>query len=518
MQMPNHCIVCGGSKAKDPLISLYRLPKQPELRKKWLNELRLTDSKVNSDSRVCSRHFRYSNPKTIPSLHIGAKFAEPPLMGTARGKRRATRELQLTTKGQHLKRPCIHSSTCSSVSGQNVLSPTLSSHVSPPSTHLPPRSPSAPSSSPPLSPSLQSLLLVSSTPCISPTPNHLVVSPAKPRHAECSETSISFVASDCGSSSFLSTSTSEPVLQPHTNTANVEVTVNAALTSQIELLEVENRRLKNQLQVAVQSPFKIKCISHDDALVSLYTGFSSFDVLRAFFRFLGPSVDRLQTWGTKSKTGAKRPTKLDPFNQLFMTLTKLKLDLNIRDIAVRFQISASTVSRYFITWICFLYHELKETEWFPTKDQVAGTLPSAFRERYATTIAIIDASEIFVETPSDLVLQSTAWSSYKHHNTFKFLVACTPNGAISYISPLYLGSVSDPQLTRDCGFLEKLEGMSGASVMADRGFTIKENLSKLGIVLNLPPFMEGRRQLPADEIQRGRSIASLRIHVERAIG
>ena len=98
MQMPNHCIVCGGSKAKDPSISLYRLPKQPKLRKKWLNELRLTDSKVNSDSRVCSRHFRDSNTKTIPSLHIGAKFAEPPLMGTARGKRRATRELQLTTK------------------------------------------------------------------------------------------------------------------------------------------------------------------------------------------------------------------------------------------------------------------------------------------------------------------------------------------------------------------------------------------------------------------------------------
>ena len=88
-----------------------------------------------------------------------------------------------------------------------------------------------------------------------------------------------------------------------------------------------------------------------------------------------------------------------------------------------------------------------------------------------------------------------AWSSYKHHNVFKFLVACTPNGAISYISLLYLGSVSDPQLTRDCGFLEKLEGMSGASVMADRGFTIKETLFKLGIGLNLPPFMEGRRQL-----------------------
>lgn len=97
-------------------------------------------------------------------------------------------------------------------------------------------------------------------------------------------------------------------------------------------------------------------------------------------------------------------------------------------------------------------------------------------------------------------------------------MSCTPNGAISYISPLYLGSVSDSQLTRDCVFLEKLEGMRGSSIMADRGFTIKESLKKLGVELNLPPFMEGRCQLPVDEIQCGRSIASLRIHVKRAIG
>ena len=123
-----------------------------------------------------------------------------------------------------------------------------------------------------------------------------------------------------------------------------------------------------------------------------------------------------------------------------------------------------------------------------------------------------------METPSDLMLQSTAWSNYKHHNTFKFWVACTPNGAICFISPLYLGSISDPALTKESGFIEKLHGMSGVSIMADRGFTIKDTLSEIGVELNLPPFMEGRDQLPAEEMQHGRSIASLRIHVERAIG
>ena len=66
---------------------------------------------------------------------------------------------------------------------------------------------------------------------------------------------------------------------------------------------------------------------------------------------------------------------------------------------------------------------------------------------------------------------------------------------------------------RDCGY-----GKSGASVMADRGFKIKDSLKNIGIQLNLPPFMEGRRQLPTEDIQRGRSLASIRIHVERAIG
>ena len=34
----------------------------------------------------------------------------------------------------------------------------------------------------------------------------------------------------------------------------------------------------------------------------------------------------------------------------------------------------------------------------------------------------------------------------------------------------------------------------------------------------MPPFMDGHTQLSASEIQEGRSIVSLRIHVERGIG
>ena len=51
--------------------------------------------------------------------------------------------------------------------------------------------------------------------------------------------------------------------------------------------------------------------------------------------------------------------------------------------------------------------------------------------------------------------------------------------------------------------------------MADRGFAIKDMLKELGAELNLPPFL---KQFSAEEVSKGHSIASLRIHVERAIG
>ena len=54
--------------------------------------------------------------------------------------------------------------------------------------------------------------------------------------------------------------------------------------------------------------------------------------------------------------------------------------------------------------------------------------------------------------------------------------------------------------------------------MADHGFTIKDQLEAIGVDLNIPPFLEGWAQLSSEDVSKGRSIASFRIHVERAIG
>ena len=83
---------------------------------------------------------------------------------------------------------------------------------------------------------------------------------------------------------------------------------------------------------------------------------------------------------------------------------------------------------------------------------------------------------------------------------------------------MYVGLISDIELTHECDFLSKLEDKPGVSIMADRGFMIQEMLDKLNINLNVPPFLDKRQQLEAMEIEKGRKTASLRKHIERAIG
>lgn len=128
---------------------------------------------------------------------------------------------------------------------------------------------------------------------------------------------------------------------------------------------------------------------------------------------------------------------------------------------------------------------------------------------------IIDCTEIFVQTPSSLLLQSQLYSSYKSNTTLKGLVGITPHGAVSFVSGLYTGAISDKEITRCCGILDLIE--EGDTVMADKGFDIEDLLRGKKASLNIPPFLESQTQFVSRDVQKTKEIASVRIHVERAI-
>ena len=124
---------------------------------------------------------------------------------------------------------------------------------------------------------------------------------------------------------------------------------------------------------------------------------------------------------------------------------------------------------------------------WPDRDTIRDTMPAIFKEQYPRTTVILDATEIKINTPSSLLLQSQTYSNYKSTNTFKALVGISPAGHVMFVSSLYTGSISDTELVERSGFLRLLQ--SGDKVMADRGFTIEDILTPLGVGLNIPPFL-----------------------------
>ena len=247
-----------------------------------------------------------------------------------------------------------------------------------------------------------------------------------------------------------------------------------AMKQKITELEKENKSLK----------FNLDNIAYTDKKVSFYTGFPSRAALMSCFKFLGPAVNELIYWNSKVDDTASevkkkgRPRSLAPIDEFFLVLVRLQLGLLEQDLADRVGLSCATISRIFTTWINFLYLKLKEIPLWPPKD-VAANMPKCFQDLYPTTRVIIDATEVYIEKPSLPDLQQMTFSNYKNSNTFKALVGISPSGAITFVSSLYSGSISDKELTRRSGILALLE--KGDSVMADRGFDIETDLIPLGV-------------------------------------
>jgi len=289
---------------------------------------------------------------------------------------------------------------------------------------------------------------------------------------------------------------------------------------QIELLQKECEEFNKRR-------FTLDKIKDDEDAVIFYTGFPNYNSLISFYLYLEPKLNKLQYWkGEKSMVANAQyhsnfdkkkpgpPRKLNHLEELFMVLLRVKVGLFVEDLADRFTISTGLVSEIVITWIILLYFELKLLFPYPSQDLIRANMPLEFME-YATTRIILDCTEVFIQRPSAMLSQSQTWSDYKHHNTLKALIGISPNGQVTYVSKLWGGRASDKLIVKECGILEMLE--PGDNVMVDRGFEI-DDIVPPGVSVNMPPFLGSRQQLTAVETEKTMKIASLRIHVERAIG
>ena len=237
--------------------------------------------------------------------------------------------------------------------------------------------------------------------------------------------------------------------------------------------------------------FSVDSVKKDDNLFKFYTGLAFLQFM-ALWEFLGPSCYNLQYWNKPTKSSDKkigRDRKLDPMNELFLTLIRLRLGLLTKDLAHRFRISVGSVSTIITTWIQFMYLQFKgiKSQMFPSRLDMKPFNPKSFR-KLKNVRCIIDCTEIFIQESSDFAKQGNLYSSYKSHTTVKVLVAIAPNGSIVFISDAFEGSMSDKEIVKQSGFLDHIQ--EGDLILADRGFLIKQELMDKKSSLKSPTFPE----------------------------
>ena len=168
-------------------------------------------------------------------------------------------------------------------------------------------------------------------------------------------------------------------------------------------------------------------------LIKFYTGIDT-EAMEFLLHLVGDAaqescrhnVQDTSTFDGHDSRGRKR--KLKPEDELLLTLCKLRHNFPQDDLAMRFCVNQSTVSRIFSCWTEILEACVNEFPLWPDKISVQEEMPAAFQNLYPDTRVIIDAAEIEIDRPSNPDTQSLTWSEYKSRNTIKFLLAVTPNG------------------------------------------------------------------------------------------
>ncbi|XP_028166100.1 uncharacterized protein LOC114356912 [Ostrinia furnacalis] len=161
---------------------------------------------------------------------------------------------------------------------------------------------------------------------------------------------------------------------------------------------------------------------------------------------------------------------------ILLCFEKIRLNSTFSELEDNFGISLSYASKLFVGNIPIISSVLRPFIVNLDKKIIKSNLPIAFRHNYHNVSCIIDCLEIDIQKPSKALHlhQALKWSEYKKGNTVKYLISCTPNGLVNYVSQGFGGRASDVTIVENCKFLNGLQ--PGTCILADRGFKHLEQM------------------------------------------
>ncbi|GBM40480.1 hypothetical protein AVEN_28638-1 [Araneus ventricosus] len=213
----------------------------------------------------------------------------------------------------------------------------------------------------------------------------------------------------------------------------------------------------------------------NDTKMKVLTGFT-IERFSCIYSFLNVQEDKYCNGnGGNTVNFCKRSVDL-----FFLFVVKLRTGISNEFLSVLFEISDSTVSRYFTFITTVLYEKLKLMHIFPSKSKVVESMPRQFYFENRDCRVIVDCTEFPIQKPNSPAEQQMTFSFYKNTNTLKDMMGIMPSGTISFISPLYCGSISGKELFIKSQLMDMLEPNDVA--MADKGFQIEQELQKITFV------------------------------------
>jgi len=270
--------------------------------------------------------------------------------------------------------------------------------------------------------------------------------------------------------------------------------------AEINRLLNENGELKCALAKRKMDEESLK---GDDAKVKYYTGLPCFGLLMGLLSTVMPYLP------SSFRT-------LSPFQMVFLTLMRLRLNLPLQHLAYLFHVDRRGAATVFNTTLRVLHSQLSPLVRWPDRDVLCQTMPPQFVEAFGDRVAVIlDRLEIQTERASDL----KSFSHIKQNdnkNTMKYHIGFTPLGFISFISKGWRGGVSDKYVTENSGLLDKL--LPGDLLLADGSGGVGAGGGMMCAEVTRPAVAYGLFGLEAKYVEDPPQMAHLRSHAESLIG
>ena len=129
-----------------------------------------------------------------------------------------------------------------------------------------------------------------------------------------------------------------------------------------------DREMKEPQAELKESRYNEDAFKQSNEKVRFYTGLTNWELLHILLLFIQPYL--------------RQRSVLTPFQQLLITLMRLRLNLSVKDLAYRFGVHYSTISCTYLAVLNILYYRLKPLILWPERDVLFKTMPMSFRKHY----------------------------------------------------------------------------------------------------------------------------------------